>query len=134
MIRYIYVFIFSFPVISHILCKISLLSQVDIQSLVAQDISMDCFQEKQVEFGSDWNSILSKSTVIKNALGANFSWIVAESPHSMLMNQVFMDTADYLLTWSSIFLKTVVPTHRRDREDNWIQLTTALIFFLKNMI
>lgn len=113
------VYIYSyFPVICHTLCKISLLSQVEIQTLVAQDISMDCFQEKQVEFGSDWNSILPKNTVTKNALDANCSWIVAKSPHSMLLNHVFMDTSNCWLTPDSTFLKTVVPTHRTDREEN----------------
>lgn len=121
-----------FPVVFHTLCKISFLSEVDIQLLVAQDISMDCFQEQQMEFGSDWSSILSKSTVKKNALVANCSWVVAELPQSMLMNHVFTDTSDTCwLTSGSIFLKAVVPTHRRDGEENCIQMATVLIFYLK---
>jgi len=70
---------------------------------------MDCFQKKQAEFGSDWSSILSKNTVTKNALDANCSWIVAESPHSMLLNHVFMDTVDCWMTPDSTFLKLWSP-------------------------
>lgn len=92
---------------------------------------MDCFQEQQMEFGSDWSSILSKNSVKKNAFVANCSWIVAELPQSVLMNHVFMDTSDCWLTLDSIFLKTVVPTHRRNGKKNYIQMAIVLIFHLK---
>lgn len=116
MIQYIYIYSY-FSVTCHTLHKISLLSQVEIQTLVAQDISMDCFQEKQVEFGSDWSSTLSKDTVTKNALDANCSLIVAKSPHSMLLNHVFRDTSDCWPTPDSTFLKTSPhPQERWGRE------------------